>query len=773
MSKYFLLIVLFVATFNLSSARQVQYSDFNSIELGQNPVYSFHWGTVTHFFCAGLDLNQNGVLDAQDGDEAPTWWTIGKSGNKFIPNQMKTFEFQSMSNDFKPEIDSAGNTIYLPFKNKIASYKLLTLELVNDEVYSGAVEAVKFAGSHLIIIDKGTINAETQDYDQSKLVVFSIQNSMVLQSIPIGTNATDLFLSKTDAGDNSVYILCNPTKASEQYTVQYLVMLTPDLTSFNLNNVKSFVANNGNVYVSCLENKDESDGTGFEAIKVFANGEMTSVFTGLKKAEASVLNSVNGELMMVTPNHDIRFVKNDGSVDFIAEINGLEDVNFRHISYWGNDYVVLVPEANNTNNLVYISAEKNVNDILKYVAVGKQPAKIEYSKKANAFHVFCLGYDANYNSTFDDGDEKPSWWVITKDGANSFKSEKVYEFEMGDLKFPLKLAYDEEIDLFYIPHQGKISSYDALEYTLVEESVYAANATSVDLAGPHLMFPVRNQDKDDELLVFDRANSNLLQTIPGGTNILESAYFTLSNGIGIAILNEGNYGAADATLQYGAIPHTQQPNLETVNIGMTGNDLTYKNGLIGTTSNGSHNINFVYLPDNSKTEMKTGTTGYNGPRNISLSIIGEGMSAYVSTYNNDIRKFNGDGLVGITKTIGKVEDIYVNENEFAATIISNDDYSPNNQVAFFGDWATSVENNVAQDLSIQVYPNPTSDYTYIRYENPINEINVYDLNGNLVFSAVNQNQVVKIDLLNFKSGVYIVNVKDNDSIKSAKLNVVK
>ena len=82
--------------------------------------------------CAGKDVNGNGVLDEAAGDESPSWWTIGKSGDKFIANKMKTFEFQSIAYDFKPEIDKQNGNIYIPFKNKISSKLVEILSLISD-----------------------------------------------------------------------------------------------------------------------------------------------------------------------------------------------------------------------------------------------------------------------------------------------------------------------------------------------------------------------------------------------------------------------------------------------------------------------------------------------------------------------------------------------------------------------------------------------------------------------------------------------------------------
>ena len=760
MSKLFLFIFLLSISFSLTSAKVTNFKFDSEIEVGKNPIFSFHWGTVTHVFCAGADINNDGQLDFSQGDEEPTWWTIGRSGNKFVANQMKTFEFNSIDTNFIPAVDLNKRVIYLPFKTKFSSYELLTTNLIKDDIYTGNLSGAIINENNLYIVDKGQSD-NNGDFSDSKLVIYDIENSNISQEISINTNPQRILLSQ-NTSNKSLFILFDPTSSNSEYSIAYSDIsenIVPSFEYISLNNVKQIAENNTKLYIT-FEKSDK-----ITILK--SDGSTNEIVSALKNDEIFVINKFDNEIFTYSKNYDIRFIDDLDNIDYITKVQ----FNPKHMNYWNTSHVVVVP-ADKNERKVYFFTELNPNNQQIYRNVGKQPAKIVYSKSNDSYNIFCLGYDANFNGQFDEGDELPSWWVIKGQGTQ-ITSTKVFEFQMGDLKFPLKFAYDDEIDLIYIPHKDKVSSYDVLNHSLVEEIVYAVDASSVDMAGPHLMFSVRKQDAVDELLVFDRDNSNILQTIPAGENILQSVYFTHSNGLGIAILNEGTFGSDDASLMYGNLPHMQAPNLSTLNIGMTGNDLDYYNGNLGTVSNGSHNVNILNFESGESYEIKTGTSGYNGPRNISLESYDDFF--FVTTYDNDIRLVHEKGLYGIIKTPGKVEDIYVNSEKevYLATIIFNDDYSPNNQVLISGNIITSVENNDKINSQIDIYPNPSSDYIFIRNNSNINSLEIYNLNGELVLSNNNLNNLTKIDLSNLISGIYIVKITDNHSIKTTKINVVK
>lgn len=780
MSKFNLLLLgaVFLLTFSNSHSKYVDYSDFESIEVGMNPVYSFHFGTVTHIFCAGSDINSDGILQANDGDENPSWWTIGKAGNAFKANMMKQFDFQSMPANFKPTVDFQNQVIYMPFKTKVSSYQLLTTNLLEEKVIEANIQAISIGGTHLLVVDKGTLNDVTGDYENCKLLVFDTKTSTTLQEMPLAYNTIDLVYYQTPEKEIAVAFLSANHDTGENASVLFGIlphMGAPDFETLELDNaVSSFIDFKNAIYISYYDSPNIS--------KLEIDGTVTELNNGLVSYEDFIAGTLymskdNNELILFTSADDIRFIDSLDNLDFISDYDEYYE-NINRLSYWNNDNLILFDSENNVNNTINIG-KQNIGDQLKfnYAKVGKQPSKIVYSKSNDTYNIFCLGQDANFNGEFDAGDENPSWWTIKGQGALAI-TKKVFEFEMGDLKFPTKLAYDEEIDVIYIPHNGRITSYDVLDYSVIEESVAEVNAISIDLAGPHLMFSVRNDGSTDQVEVFDRENSNILQKIDAGVNVLEAKYFQNSGNLGIAFLNEGFFGQNDASVMYGQLPHTQNPTLKEVNIGDTGNDIDYLDGTIGAVSNGSHQVTMINYETDEILTLPTGTSGYFGPRNLNLVNSNDNLFAMTSSYDGDLRVITKQGLSNIIKLKNKVEDFYINfDREFImATIINNNDYSPSNEVAYSGQLVTSVEDDTKiANYELIVYPNPTSDFIYVRQNEARNtNISIYDISGTLVYNSDFNGAIVKVDInkLNIKTGTYFVKMTNELGIKTSKFNVI-
>lgn len=776
MSKLILLLLALsiLSQTNLHS-QYYDYNDFDELSVGMQPVYSFHWGTNTNVFCAGYDANNDGIYQSQQGDSYPTWWTIGRSGGRFISNNMKQFEFSSINQDFKPAIDFQNRIIYIPFKNKISSYDLQTTNLIEDAIYEGNIEAVRSAGPHLLIIDKGEMNDDTGDYENCKLVVFDINMSMILQEIPLLPNAIDVIYYQTEDGELAVGFLSEPSFMVPNYQIQYGILphqQMPELETLTLEEeVSSFIQFNNAIYVSYFGSS--------EITKISPDGSILELSNGLAYNEewdfygTQSMVTKGENLFILTKYDDIRTLDKNDAIDFISDL--YSEYFSNKFSFWNNqDYVILFDTEELENDKVYVGRGKVDDDYtFKYANVGSQPSKIVYSEENDTYNVFCLGVDANFNGEFDDGDELPSWWIVKGAGSIAL-TEKVLEFGMGDIKFPTRLAYDKEIGVLYIPHKDRIASYDIYEHSVIEETVAEVNAISIDLAGPHLLFSVRNSDQADQVQVFDRDNSSILQNIPAGDNLLQTLYFTHTGGLGVAMLNEGFFGQGNSTIMYGNLPHQQMPELKELNIGDGGNDMIYSDEVLYTVSNGSHELNVIDFNTDEVLTFWTGTNGWNGPRNL---YFGD-AEVLTTTYQGDIRIIDNYGLLEIIKVKGKLEDMFIDmEEEFLMTcVINNDDYSPSKEVAYLGQLMKSVENNSKEEIQLQVYPNPTTEFVYIRQNEPAQtNIEVYDITGKKVYYSDFYGAITKVDVvgLNLGNGTYIVKLTTDKEIKTAKFNVIK
>jgi len=78
----------------------------------------------------------------------------------------------------------------------------------------------------------------------------------------------------------------------------------------------------------------------------------------------------------------------------------------------------------------------------------------------------------------------------------------------------------------------------------------------------------------------------------------------------------------------------------------------------------------------------------------------------------------------------------------------------------------------------KVYPNPLSNILTIESTNSSNKvifINIYDINGKVVSRTKVSNGLneTKVDFSNYQSGVYIIEVVDQNNITSFRAKIIK
>jgi hypothetical protein len=74
---------------------------------------------------------------------------------------------------------------------------------------------------------------------------------------------------------------------------------------------------------------------------------------------------------------------------------------------------------------------------------------------------------------------------------------------------------------------------------------------------------------------------------------------------------------------------------------------------------------------------------------------------------------------------------------------------------------------------VEIYPVPTSDMININAANALN-INIYNVNGQLVYSAENKNEdIFTLDVSDWKKSVYFVEIIDENLNKKNGKFVVK
>ena len=112
-----------------------------------------------------------------------------------------------------------------------------------------------------------------------------------------------------------------------------------------------------------------------------------------------------------------------------------------------------------------------------------------------------------------------------------------------------------------------------------------------------------------------------------------------------------------------------------------------------------------------------------------------------------------------------------NFSKFAFTKGASNSFTPSNVPSFSSInllWEASGTvdvREIALDDDIQIFPNPAKDLFFIRGEN-ISEIEILNLAGILVFK---NSSTTRIDMSNFKSGIYLVRFKKDSKTIVKKL----
>lgn len=89
----------------------------------------------------------------------------------------------------------------------------------------------------------------------------------------------------------------------------------------------------------------------------------------------------------------------------------------------------------------------------------------------------------------------------------------------------------------------------------------------------------------------------------------------------------------------------------------------------------------------------------------------------------------------------------------------------------FGQQPTNVDDFTAESLN--VFPNPANNELNITSEIQINEVMIFDITGQRVYSNTIENDNLRIDLSDFNNGMYLLHVITSQGIQTQKIQVVK
>ncbi len=409
--------------------------------------------------------------------------------------------------------------------------------------------------------------------------------------------------------------------------------------------------------------------------------------------------------------------------------------------------------------------------------VGKQPAEAFFF--GGYYHVFCIGQDVNYNGTFEDGDEYPSWWKIPVH-QGSMLSEKVMDFPMGGVQFNTRHALDSDNGILYISQGNAVVALDLGAGEIKDDKVYEGFSSSLALYSSHLFISIPGAEP--KIAVINRNSKDLMFEVPAGLNFQEVLPYSISGEKGMVALNVGPYGTDSSNVMIYKLNHqgesTSVASIDTIYVGNTGNHINIDNGMLYVTVNGSHTVKVIDLESKEVTmTIETGTEGLNGPRQCKV----HGNTLFVTTYNEDLRTFDlttGE-LIDNYELPAKGEGIDITNEIISVCNISNADYSPNKKVSFF-QIITSVEDNETL-ANLNIYPNPVTDRAILELSNEVRNVQsvaIYNIDGSKIADvstdiAGNSLNQITINCTEFAPGTYVLNLRADNKMQSIPFVVVK
>lgn len=414
--------------------------------------------------------------------------------------------------------------------------------------------------------------------------------------------------------------------------------------------------------------------------------------------------------------------------------------------------------------------------------VGKQPVGVFYDETGPRLHIFCAGHDADFSGTFDEGEEKPSWWTINPaSGVGFYLAAKVKEFDVPFV-FPFRPAFipssEGDAGKIFIPFMDRIRSYDISDFSVLDDEVTSEFYNSAFPYGPHLLLTRVGMDSEmGSVSVFNPEISNILQTMETGRNTQECIAFQASDQtLRLAVLNGGPFGEKDgSTIQTGKIVHTQNPVLKEMAIGDVANHLSWYGDMVAVTLNGSsggaHEVKIVDILSEEVTHtFEVGTSGFNGPRETKF--INSGTQLAVTTYAGDFRIIDiASGEIETVETPGKAESLVMVGNYIGVVTPFNADYSPQNKISFY-EVTTGVE---AEEAEIAVYPNPASELLNIIIPSGSYDLSITDAFGRRVYARDNVSgaNLISIGSLGLASGAYAVQLRSGGRIVERMVNFIR
>lgn len=711
MKKLILTLSLILCGYTISNA-SILSKQFSELAVGSNPVSILEdpQTGMIHIFCAGIDANDNNRFDEGE-DEKPSWWTYNPTGSSSEANKVKEFNNYFVS-PFKPSIAAGIDQYYfgLAFKcdtvdGEFAGNGRL---LVVDIKTFATVFDLEQSNSELLFTNNNTeYILNITRVNGNDLLSMTDVVTQEMQEVVLNGDATDYTLIDLDGDgkDELAILIDNKTLAFYKFGTSIELVTQTDLTL-----LADYTGEFGHLY--------SKGGTIFTTF-----GNKGSLLKVSLMLSGNVFLDISDYSSLLELSYPSSFYPLDNNIQVIT--NSINNLIVRNGSS-------IIPEMHRTSNstdfvyanetTVYITSGKNIliydytnklNRDINYIVdgfVGYQPLDILASN--DNYYTINLGIDFNFDGNIDEtiGDEKPSInkLKLSDDGYLFAENSKYIDFGFP-INFPLNTNISSDGDIV-LPSGNTAYFYNAddnVVYDSLDAEMYVSCAFRVL---DYLVLGQRDYAENKSYVRIKKGDFIDVKT-EVGANVIDVIVYQNASGFGVVSLSEGNFGAPDAKINLLKLSTMGFGDNKEIAVGTGGNSIVANadQTKAAIVMNGSHEIHILNLltGEIDKT-FSTGTTGYGGPRDAKFS----GDKLYVTTYSNQIILFDATTGKRLNAIVidGKSEGLALTDKYLLVANSNYDNYQPSNRIfAYEIDKISNVEETVAAQQTIRVYPNPVAN----------------------------------------------------------------
>jgi len=410
------------------------------------------------------------------------------------------------------------------------------------------------------------------------------------------------------------------------------------------------------------------------------------------------------------------------------------------------------------------------NNLIGSYSVGKQPVSFIYDEKNQYLNIFCAGYDANFNGSKDDGDESPSWWqakLFSQNPEGKFLEEPllVREFEFGSFQFPFRPGY--EYPHIYYGSFNEIETYNIGNGEKIINNFPNISSSALTAYKDLLLISHRPSFTDPGFVyVFDLNKNQFIDTLKAGVNVQKAAFYNQNK---IIVLNEGDFGAANSSVQIFKNNGSKYELEKAILTGDVSNHITIVDDILITTNNNSHDLTIIDLKSNEiLKKIKLPTEGFSGPRE---SVYSPKLNQIItSSYNSVVYIHNFEGeLIDSIETEANTEGLLLIESPIPLLFVANefikDTYQPNSSFQVFSNKVPSkVESSEVKPFVSFNFSSNLIEIRNINFQNENMSIQIFNSLGELIHQESNlKSDEIYIDLgeINSANGSYYLIIKNN------------